>query len=80
MTEGTPKKILMSGKEYPVEEVLQTTTVPRPGEDGAEEHFRVTLRDYGEAKIIFNHSWNARPLSERHAAKTFSDEFIESAG
>ena len=79
MTEDRPKKILMSGKEYPVEQVLQSTSVPRPNDTGAEEHFHVSLRDYGEADIIYNHRWNARELSERRASKSFSDEFIESA-
>ena len=73
-----PRKVLMSGKEYPVEEILETSRVRRADETGDEEHFQVVLRDYGEAKIIYHHSWDGWTLQERPSAKSFSDEFVES--
>lgn len=74
----TPRKVLLSGKEYPVSDVLDSSRVRRADGEGDEEHFRVNLKGYGEAKIVYHHSWDGWTLENKPAKKTLSQIFVES--
>lgn len=53
----SPRTVIMMGKKYEVEEVLETKRVEQADGGGMEEHFRVRLKDYGEAEIVYHYSF-----------------------
>ena len=71
-----PRKILLNGKEYLVQEVLETSRVRRADNEGDEEHFKVMLDVYGEAKVVYHHSWDGWTLEDKKEKKTFGDIFV----
>jgi hypothetical protein len=72
-----PRKVILSGKDYPVMKVLGSGRVRRSDGQGDEEHFKVSLRDYGEANIVYHHSWDGWTLEEKSGGKPLSEMFLE---
>lgn len=72
-----PRKVIINGREYPVLEVLGRSRVRRVDQSGDEDHFKVTLDIYGEADIVYHHSWDGWTLEEKKADKSFTDMFLE---
>ena len=73
----TPRKVLVNGREYRVLDVLGRSRVRRADNDGDEEHFKVDLDVYGEADIVYHHSWDGWTLKDMKSKKTFTDIFLE---
>jgi len=73
-----PRKVIMSGREYRITDILKTSRVRRADEQGDEEHFRVNLKGYGEAEIVYHHSWDGWTLEEKPADRPLSEVFLKS--
>ena len=76
-----PRKVLLGGKEYLVQNVLDSKRVQPVDEQETEEHFTVELETYGEAKIVYHHNWGNWTLEDVEKGgrnkKSFSDMFLE---
>lgn len=73
----TPRKLIIFGREYGVKEVLDRKRVRRMDQAGDEEHFKVDLEIYGEADVVYHHSWDGWTLEEKKSKKSFTDLFLE---
>jgi hypothetical protein len=73
----TPRKLIIFGREYGVKQVLGRKRVRRVDEIGDEEHFKVDLDIYGEADVVYHHSWDGSTLEEQKSKKSFTDIFLE---
>lgn len=73
----TPRKAIINSREYPVLDVLERSRVRRADQSGDEEHYKVMLDVYGEAHIVYHHSWDGWTLEEKKSKKSFTDIFLE---
>ncbi|MFH1539330.1 MAG: hypothetical protein ABIH66_10255 [bacterium] len=52
-----PRSVVLMGKKYDVEKVLESKRVSRVEDGAMEEHFKVKLKGYGEAEIVYNYEF-----------------------
>lgn len=64
----TPRTVNIFGVKYDVEEVLDSKRSARADGGGMEERFKLKLRGYGEADVVYNYEfgkWKASVPGKR---------------
>lgn len=72
----TPRKVMMNGREYPVEYIVYRNKTLNLETNDYEEIFKLKLKSYGVCDIFYKHGmekWKRDELEE--PGKPFSEEF-----